>query len=126
MTLRAAFRRTLKCPKNPTWTHINETRRLNADGEGTNVRKSSLKLHPVGHCREVQDTGARREEVASIVVSVEAYEIAVQNAEKDLSAHWQDPIRGTFVSTQRREYSYEIITCRSHYSGRGYGGRTRS
>jgi hypothetical protein len=75
-------------------THIDESRRLNADGERSNVRESSFEFHSVWHRREIQDSGARGKEVPGIVVGVEAYQITVENSQQDLASNGQDPDSG--------------------------------
>lgn len=45
------------------------------------MRQTSLELDTVRHCRQPKNTSARREEMTSVVVCVEANEITIQNTQ---------------------------------------------
>lgn len=47
-------------------------------------------LDPIRERRETKDTRARREEMACVVVCVEAEEIGVEDSQKNLSSDWED------------------------------------
>ena len=72
-------------------THLYKGARINSDREGPNVCKPTLELDSVGHGREGEDASAGREEVTCVVISVEANEVRIEHAEKDLAANRQDP-----------------------------------
>lgn len=46
------------------------------------MRQTTFKLDAVRHCGQPEDTCAGREEVTSVVVRVEADEVAVEHAEE--------------------------------------------
>lgn len=72
-------------------THLCEGRRVDTDREGPDVCKPTLELDAVGHGREGKYASAGRKEVTCVVISVEANEVRIEHAEKNLAAHRQDP-----------------------------------
>ena len=59
-----------------------------------------IELHTVGHGGKGEDTRAGGEEVAGIVVGVEADEVGVENAQEDFTTDWEDAV-GYLLSAHR-------------------------
>jgi hypothetical protein len=73
-------------------THLYKGTRVYSDRESPDMCKPTLELDAVGHGREGEDASTRREEVACVVISVEADEVRVEHTEKNLAANRQDPV----------------------------------
>ena len=69
-----------------------ELLRVDADGKRADADHLALELDPVRRRLEAEDARAAAKEVARVVVSVEADEVAVQGAEEQLVAHGQDAV----------------------------------
>ena len=72
-------------------THLYKGARVDSDREGPDMGKPTLELDAVGHGREGEDASAGREEVTCVVISVEANEVRVEHAEKNLTTNRQYP-----------------------------------
>jgi hypothetical protein len=84
---------------------FDESIRVDTDGEGSDLGKSTFILDSVGLGRDLENSGAGREEMSSVVVGVESdcklqpvrvidylpNEITLKNTHKDLSTDRQDP-----------------------------------
>ena len=70
---------------------LGKRRGLNPDRESSHPGQASGKLHPVWHRWKTQDTGTRREEVASVVIGMETDEVAIQDPKQDLTTDGKDP-----------------------------------
>ena len=71
---------------------IDELFGVDTDREGPDVAVFSIELNTVGHGGKREDAGAGREEVASIIVGVEADEVAVKNTQQDFTTDWEDTV----------------------------------
>jgi hypothetical protein len=71
---------------------IDELFGVDTDREGPNVAVLPIELNTVRHSGKREDARARGEEVAGIVVSVEADEVAVKNTQEDFTTDWEDTI----------------------------------
>lgn len=84
---------------------LDESIRVDTDGESSDLGESAFVLDSVGFGRDLEDSGARREEMSSVVVGVESdcklqpvrdmgnlpNQITLKNTHKDLSTNRQDP-----------------------------------
>ena len=71
---------------------IDELFGVDTNREGPDVAVFSIELNTVGHSGKREDAGAGREEVASIIVGVEADEVAVKNTQQDFTTNWEDTV----------------------------------
>jgi hypothetical protein len=71
---------------------FNELLGVNADREGTDADKATIPINTVGGSRGTEDTRAAAEEVASVVVGVEADEIAVEQASEESLTHGKNTV----------------------------------
>lgn len=71
---------------------INELFGVDTDGKGADVAVLAIELNTVGHGGKREDTGARGEEVAGIIVGVEADEVTVKNTQEDFTTDWEDTV----------------------------------
>lgn len=69
-----------------------ELSRLDSDREGTDMGVSAVHLNSVGHRGETKDSGAGRQEMSGVVVSVESYQVAVEDTQEDLSSNGKNSI----------------------------------
>jgi len=71
---------------------IDELFGVDTDGEGTDVAVLPIELNTVGHSGKRENTRAGRQEMASIVVSVETDEVAMENAQQNFTTDWEDTV----------------------------------
>lgn len=106
-----------------------ELARLDTDREGSDSRMPPNELDAIRRALEVQESRARRDKVAGVVVRVEADEVAVEDAEEDLAAHRQRTAieygqsRLSHTSALR---AFIALTGRPPNLGKACEGRSRS
>lgn len=70
---------------------LDELPGVDADREGADLDPAVLELDAVGLSLEAKDTRTCTQEVAGVVVCVEADQIALEDTEEDLTSDWEDP-----------------------------------
>lgn len=70
--------------------YIDKGARLDTDREGAHMCHTSLEFDSIRHGRETKDTCTRGEEVTSIVIGMETYEITVQDPKQNLTSNGQN------------------------------------
>lgn len=69
-----------------TCTHLNKLSGLDTDREGADVRIAAFELNTVRQRRQAEDTSTGRKEVTSIVVRVEADQVALKDTKQNFTA----------------------------------------
>lgn len=85
---------------------IDELLGIDADGEGADVAVLAIELDTVGHRGEREDTRAGGEEVAGIVVGVEADEVTVENTQQNFTSDWEDAVVYHYSGLARRLFPH--------------------
>ena len=102
---------------------------IDANGDCSDVDDSALVGDGIGHCVKIQDTITCGEEVAGIIVRVEANIIAWQDTLKNLTSNGKDTItvntKSQKTRLETRKVGVSVVTGIFHCWERGCEGRIR-
>lgn len=65
---------------------------VDSDGESADGDDLVAKFDTIGSGGEVEDTGTTAQEMAGVIISMKADQIAVEDAQKDLISDWKDSV----------------------------------